>query len=389
MTGSRKIIHVDMDAFFASVEELDHPELRGQPVVVGGTGRGRGVVSSASYEARRYGIASAMPLAQARRLCPKGVFLPVRMERYVEFSNRIHEILEHYTPLVEPVSIDEAYLDVTGSQRLFGDAAMIAREIKRRIDQELGLTASVGVAPNKYLAKLASDVDKPDGFVVLTEEGVKGFLSSLPVGRIPGVGKAGEKTLAELAVTTIDDLQQVAPDLLVSKFGVWGHTLLARAHGRDDSPVTPDSDAKSIGRETTLEQDLDDPEILAEIARDLAETVGRRLRRKRLKAKRIELKVRFADFRTVTKAMTFREPTNSDRVIIEAALASLQDRLGKADRAVRLLGVTAAGLAPATFEQLGLFVDERKGAHVRLEGVVDRIRDRFGNDSIWRASRET
>ncbi|MFH0962831.1 MAG: DNA polymerase IV [Planctomycetota bacterium] len=387
MQGQRKVIHVDMDAFFASVEELDLPELRGQPVIVGGSGGPRGVVSSASYEARRYGIASAMPLAQAKRLCPKGVFLPVRISRYAEVSRRIAEILEGYTPLVEPVSLDEAYLDVTGCERLFGDAAMIGREIQQRIRDEVELSASVGVGPNKFLAKLASDLDKPGGFVVVTLEGTAQFLASLPVERILGVGKVGKKQLNDLGVWTIADVERVGARALAAKFGKWGQTLWELAHGRDDSEVVPDWEAKSIGRETTFEEDLTDWESLAEMTTELVEDVGRRLRREALKAKRLEVKVRWTDFQTTSRTKTLPEPTSSDRVLTEAALGSLAEKWGRGGRAVRLVGVSASGLVKAQFEQPSLFPDEGRAARGRLEVTMDRIRDRFGADAIRRGRR--
>lgn len=383
MKTHRRIIHVDMDAFYASVEELRRPELAGQPVIVGGRAP-RGVVSAASYEARKYGVTSAMPMAVAERLCPKGVFLPVDMPHYVGVSGRIREIFRQYTPVVEPMSLDEAYLDVTGSARLFGEAPAIGRKIKTRIRTELGLPASVGVAPNKFLAKLASDIDKPDGFVALVEEDAEAFLAALPVERIPGVGKVGVSILHELGVTTIRELHGVSIEVLLNRFGAFGYTLENLARGRDDSPVVPDADAKSIGNETTFAQDVDDIQVIAEVVRDLAANVGRRLREARLKARRVNVKVRFADFKTSTRSRTLAEPTHSDRALIETARALLDERLEQDPRQVRLVGVTTARLVKTDFEQLGLFADPGKEKDASLDRAVDRIRQRFGRDAIHR-----
>ena len=383
MSDTRWIIHVDMDAFYASIEERDRPELAGQPVIVGGR-RERGVVSAASYEARRYGIKSAMPIAQALRLCPKGVFLPCDMPKYVAVSRRIRAIFESFTPVVQPLSLDEAFLDVTGSQALYGDAPTIGREIKARIRRELDLAASVGVAPNKFLAKLASDIDKPDGFVVVAPDSVEEFLAALPVERIPGVGKVGQRILHDLGVSTIAELRAIPVEVLLNRLGSFGYTLEDLAHGRDDSPVVPDAAAKSIGAETTFPHDIADAEAVAEVLRSLAEDVGRRLRREELKAGRIEVKVRFADFATSTRSRTLREPTSVDKVLIDTALALLHERLERSINEVRLVGIQAGKLTPATFTQLDLFADAADEKHRSIDSAVDRIRDRFGRGSIRR-----
>ena len=385
MSDTRWIIHVDMDAFYASIEERDHPELAGQPVIVGGPCR-RGVVSASSYEARKYGITSAMPIAQALRLCPKGIFLPCDMTRYVEVSGRIRAIFESYTPVVEPLSLDEAFLDVTGSLALHGDAPTIGRDIKTRIRRELDLPASVGVAPNKFLAKLASDIDKPDGFVVVAPDHVEDFLAALPVERIPGVGEMGQKILHELGVSTIAQLRSIPVELLLNRLGSFGYTLEDLAHGRDDSPVVPDAAAKSIGAERTFPHDIGDPDAVAEVLRSLAENVGRRLRREKLKAGRVEVKVRLAHFATSTRSRTLREPTSVDKVLIDTALALLHERLERSINEVRLVGVQAGKLAPSTFTQLDLFGDPTDDKHRSIDSAVDRIRDRFGRGSIRRGA---
>ncbi|NIR31889.1 MAG: DNA polymerase IV, partial [Gammaproteobacteria bacterium] len=252
------ILHVDMDAFYASIEIRDLPELAGRPVVVGGSPEGRGVVAAASYTARRYGIHSAMPAATARRLCPQVVFLPVRMDHYAHVSGRLRAIFERYTPLVEPLSLDEAFLDVRASQRLFGSSERIARRIKDDIEAELRLTASVGVAPNKFLAKIASDLDKPNGLVIVAADRVQAFLDPLPVGRLWGVGAATEKTMTQLGIRTVGDLRAHSRDALHAAFGRAGEHFWQLARGIDERPVVPEREAKSLSRETTFDRDIDD-----------------------------------------------------------------------------------------------------------------------------------
>ena len=282
---NRQIIHVDMDAFYASVEQRDNPELRGKPVVVGGKPKSRGVVATCSYEARKYGIRSAMPLSEAYRRCPHAVFLPVDFAKYRRVSQQLHKIFQDYTPLVEPLSLDEAFLDVTASLRLFGSAENIARELKKRIKDELNLTASIGLAPNKFLAKIASDIQKPDGFVVIDEDQIEAFLDPLPVERIWGVGPKTAEQLHELNVRTVRDLKKIDKPTLNRLFGQLGNQLYYLARGIDDRPVEPEREAKSIGREITFQQDLTDPEVLKTYLLDLSLDVGRRLRKAGLKAR--------------------------------------------------------------------------------------------------------
>jgi DNA polymerase-4 len=295
------ILHVDMDAFYASVEQCDQPELRGRPVIVGGLG-GRGVVSAASYEARIFGVHSAMPMATAKRLCPQGDFLPVRMQRYARISRQIREILLSFTPLVEPLSLDEAFLDVRGCEKLFGPAEEIARRAKDRIRMETGLVASVGVAPNKFLAKLASDHGKPNGLVLLPADKVVEFLTPLPVGRLWGVGAKGEKRLHALGLRTVGQLAALPEALLVSHFGEQGKHLWHLAHGLDDRRVMPDRDAKSISTETTFAHDLADKEALRSCLLELVDHLAGRLRSHGLRARTVDVKIRSADFRTWTRS---------------------------------------------------------------------------------------
>ncbi|HJT79104.1 MAG TPA: DNA polymerase IV, partial [Gemmataceae bacterium] len=314
------ILHVDMDAFYASVEQRDRPELRGQPVIVGGLG-GRGVVCAASYEARPFGVHSAMPTRTARRLCPHAVFLPPRMGYYAQVSRRIRELFLSFTPLVEPLSLDEAFLDVRGCEGLFGTAPEIGRRIKERIKGETGLVASVGVAPNKFLAKLASDHGKPDGFVVLPAEQVAAFLVPLPVGRLWGVGKKAEQRLLALGVRTVGQLAALPERVLADHFGEAGRHVWRLAHGEDDRAVVPDREARSISTETTFPQDVEDREALRAWLLDLVEHLAARLRHAGLRARTVELKVRSSDFRTRTRAQSLPEATDVTEELWRAALA--------------------------------------------------------------------
>ena len=312
MMATRRVVHVDMDAFYAAVEQLDRPELRGRQVIVGADpkeGRGRGVVSTASYEARIFGVHSAMPISQAYRLCPQAVFLPVRMHRYQEISERIQLIFQRYTDVVEPLSIDEAFLDVNDSTQLFGPVETIARRIKHDILHEERLIASVGVAPNKFLAKLASDLSKPDGFLVLQASDIEGFLHDLPVSRLWGVGQKTTRQLELLGLRTIGQVAQWPMAHLTRRFGNLGSHLWRLAHGLDERLVTPHRQPKSIGAETTFAEDTDDIEILRRTLLDLAEKVGQRLRADGYTATKVTLKYRDADFVTRTRTQALTEPT--------------------------------------------------------------------------------
>lgn len=384
--GSLSIIHVDMDAFYASVETRDRPELVGRPVIVGGTPESRGVVAAANYEARRYGVHSAMPAVTARRVCPQAVVLPVRMEHYAAVSREIHAIFERYTPLVEPLSLDEAFLDVSASERLFGPAQDIARRIKREIATELNLVASVGVAPNKFLAKLASDLDKPDGFVVVPCGQEQAFLDPLPVARLWGVGEVALRTLSRLGITTIGQLRLCPPASLEERFGKAGAQLWRLAHGIDQRPVVPEREAKSISRETTFAADIDDELILQDQLRTLSAEVARRLRRARLQARTVQIKVRFSDFRTITRACTLPVATDITRELKRAALRLLTDRVPARHPPVRLLGLTLSGLTGER-PQDDLFGDDAREKDSRLDAVADGIEARFGAAALWRARR--
>ena len=379
------ILHVDMDAFYASVEERERPELVGQPVIVGGTPEGRGVVAAANYVARKFGVHSAMPAVTAKRLCPRGVFLRPRMEYYAEVSDQIRAIFERYTPLVEPLSLDEAFLDVTGSQQLFGSAETIGRAIKEEIRQRLRLVASVGVAPNKFLAKIASDLEKPDGFVVVRPGGVQEFLDPLPVGRLWGVGKVTGSVLDKLGIRTIHQLRQVPADVLRQHFGSSGEHLGELSRGIDQRPVVPEQEAKSISHETTFAKSLEDPGILRAWLLELSEQVGCRMRRHGRKGRTVHLKVRFDDFHTITRAQTLAQPTNVTQEIWQTVAELFAERLPARRLHVRLLGVGISGFDQRGLVQLGLFPETEHERQTRLDEVADQIKEKFGHDSLQRA----
>jgi DNA polymerase IV len=389
----RAIIHVDMDAFYASVEVLDDPSLAGRPVVVGGTPEGRGVVAAASYEARRHGVRSATPAVRAVRLCPQAVFLKPRMDRYVDVSERILALFGQYTPLVEPLSIDEAFLDVTACRRLFGSAESIGRDIKRRIAAEIGLPASVGVAPNKFLAKLASDLEKPDGFVVMTAADAPARLAPLPVNRLWGVGRVTEQMLAGLGVHTIADLLAADPESLRALLGEQAGQLRRLAVGRDDRPVVTGREVQSIGNETTFAEDITDEVLLLEILDQLAEKVAWRLRRGGLAGRTVTLKARFSDFSTLTRSVTLPRPTHSTLRIRETARDLLTRRLGRRSRSLRLIGITVSQLVEVGTGQSELFSDQAATREQDLDHVMDRVNARFGKvlrrGGLPRRGRET
>jgi DNA polymerase-4 len=380
------ILHCDMDAFYASVEERDRPELAGHPVIVGGSPEKRGVVSAANYIARRYGIHSAMPAATARRLCPHGIYLPPRISYYAEVSRQIREIFERFTPLVEPLSLDEAFLDVTGSEHLFGPTAEIGRKIKQVVREETRLVVSVGVAPNKFLAKIASDFKKPDGFVVVEPGQVQEFLDPLPVDRLWGVGRQGSKVFQRLGIRTIGQLRQWPMETLKCRFGSHGEHLWQLAHGIDDRPVVPEREAKSISHETTFEEDIDDLEVLRAWLVDLTEQVGWRLRRHGLRGRTVHLKVRFADFSTITRSQTLPEPTDITHELWQAADEMLCQRLPAGHLPVRLLGMGVGGLDETGLVQGLLFDQDQRQRQVGLDAVTDQIRERFGSPALFRAA---
>ena len=380
MGTPRAIIHADLDAFYASVEVLDDPSLRGKPVIVGGGPDLRGVVMAASYEARAFGVQSAMPLRTAGRLCPNGVYLPGRPDRYRELSERVMAIFASYTPLVEPISLDEAFLDVSGSAAVFGDAETIGRAIKRRVLDEVGLVVSVGVASNKLCAKVASDLRKPDALVVVPHGGEAEFLAPLPIRRLWGVGPQAQAALADFGVTTIGQLAALPPAALHRRFGRHGDDLSSRARGTDRSEVQPFHEPKSIGHEHTFTSDTRDRGRIEATLLDLAESVGSRLRRHDLAARTLQLKLRYEGFETLTRQAPLPHATREATTLYETAVALLRATLVEG-RAVRLVGLTAISLTDA--QQLTLF--DGSDRTDRLTHSIDVVRERFGERAITRA----
>jgi DNA polymerase-4 len=380
---TRTILHVDLDAFFAAVEQRDRPELRGKPVIVGGGGPDRrGVVSAASYEARRYGVHSAMPLRTAGRLCPDGIFLPVNGARYQRVSREVMAILRRFTPLVEPISIDEAFLDVTGSQALFGDGETIARRIKQAVRDEVDLTISIGVATTKLVAKIASDLQKPDGLVVVPPGDEAAFLAPLSISRLWGVGARTATALRDYGVTTIGDLAAMPPEALSRRFGKHGVDLADRARGIDADHVSDPTDAKSIGHEHTFDVDTSDREVIERTLLGMAEGVASRLRSSGVKASTVAVKIRDSRFHTITRQRTLPEPTDLTEPIWRTALELARPEV-RGIR-VRLLGVTASNLGSP--DQLALFAREgESGRRRRVVEAADEIRRRFGERAVTRA----
>lgn len=381
MTSERRILHVDMDAFYAAIEQRDDPSLRGRPVVVGGLNRG--VVAAASYEAREFGIHSAMPMREALRRCPHLVRVPVRMAHYQSVSGQVFAIFREFTPLVEGLSLDEAFLDVTASVGLFGPAAAIAAAIKNRIREETELTASVGVAPNKLTAKIASDIDKPDGLVVLDPAGLQAVLDPLPVEVLPGVGPETLSRLHERGIRTVGDLRRAPDALLEPVFGRYAQRTRDRAAGRDDRPVVPARAAKSISAEETFDVDLAEPAALRTELLRLTERMTARLRAHGVAAGTVQVKIRRSDFTTYTRRRSLHPPGNGTDPVFAVARGLLDDWLRELPGArVRLLGVGGTDLAPAA--QPDLFAPQA-AADSPLDRTVDEIRGRFGVLALGRA----
>lgn len=381
---NRKILHIDMDAFYASIEERDNPELKGKPVIVGGSPQGRGVVSAANYEARKYGLHSAMPMVRAMRLCPQVIRLPVNMTHYAEVSQQIRAIFARYTPLIEPLALDEAFLDVTASEKLFGPAADIGMRIKQDIKKELDLVASVGVAPSKFVAKIASDINKPDGFVVVDADQVQAFLDPLPVSRLWGAGKATVAVFERMGIRTIAQLRRQSEDWLVSYFGKFGSHLWQLANGIDEREVVTDSQAKSISNETTFAQDVASREVLEATLLELTEQVAWRLRRSGLKGRTVQLKLRYPDFRLITRARTMVESSDNTNTLWEVVRELLyQNWAGRP--AIRLIGMGVSGLQSGMEQarQTDMFkpLDPK---HNRLDALTDNINERFGPSTLHR-----
>ncbi len=385
----RRVIHLDMDAFYAAIEQRDFPELRGKPLIVGGNSE-RGVVATASYEARPYGVRSAMPMAQALKLCPHAIVVPPRREQYLAVSRQIFTILRVFTPLVEPLSLDEAFLDVTASEQLFGSAREIAQQIKTRIRAETQLTASAGVAPNKFVAKIASDMQKPDGLVEVQAEEILSFIHPLPVTRIWGVGRVTAQTLYGMGVQTIGDLARFGRETLVARFGAHGDHLFNLSHGRDDREVDPNQEVKSIGEEETFAKDLTyDEEVHAALLR-YAQTVAQRLRSRRLMGRTITVKIKLAErlgegrFRGYTRSHTLPAPTSDAQEIYRTAVM-LYRAVPRRGIDVRLAGIYASGLeAEGKNEQLDLFTlaPQQHDKRRRLGQLLDQLTARYGEEVV-------
>ena len=395
------ILHIDMDAFYASVEERENPELKGKPLIVGGQASARGVVAAANYAARKYGIYSAMPTASALKRCPTVLIVKPRGALYSEISKQIRAIFYRYTPIIEPLSLDEAFLDPQGSERLHGDAATIGRKIKADIGNELELVASVGVAPTKFVAKLASDFDKPDGFTIVRPEAVSAFLAPLSVNKIWGVGKVAHAKLSQHNIITVADLKTKSPEFLVRLFGQYGVQLWQLAHGIDERKITPDSEVKSVSQATTFEQDVTNYRSIESTALYLTEGVGYRLREAALKGKTVTIKIRYDDFKTITRSHSLAARTNQTNALWQVVKMLFKQSLGKQSFAIRLIGVgisnfdsnrgtensAEVGFDSNVMVQTDLFdiqptPDKPKGQ--LLDQLSDEIKHKFGKESIKR-----
>jgi DNA polymerase-4 len=382
MSSERQILHVDLDAFFVSVERVLNPDLNGKPVIVGGDPEGRGVVSCASYEARACGVHAAMPLKQAMRLCPQAVFIRGKFDRYREASARFMAILGEFTPLVEPMGLDEAYLDLTGFEPLYGPVRETAMRIKSRVHGELGVTASIGIATSKLVAKIASDLKKPDGLVVVAPGEERGFLSPLPIEKMPFAGPKTRESLKPLGVKTIGDLAALSPYVLKSRLGSHGEALHQYARGIDDREVEPPQEAKSISRETTFAEDTLDIAFLKATLRYQSERVGAELRCGGRRARCVTLKLRYSDFETVSRSRTLKETVADDQAIFDVGAELLDKALAQRKRPVRLVGIGVSGLAGGE-RQLSM-LDASAERREQLTQAIDKLRQRYGFSSIQR-----
>lgn len=380
--NSQTIMHVDMDAFFASIEQLDNPALRGKPVIVGG--EIRGVVSAASYEARKFGVRSAMPSSQARRLCPQGCFVPGRMERYAEISRIVQATLHRFSPLVEQASVDEAYLDVTGTERLFGPLEDLARQIKDAVREATGgLTCSVGIAPVKFLAKIVSDLRKPDGVFILTEEDTPAFLNTLAVSKVPGVGKVFCGALSSLGIRTCGDVLLRSEEFWERRFGKSGVQLLHRAQGIDPSVLQPEREARSESAETTFDTDTTDRNFLKNWLYHHAERVGRSLRRHGLKARCVTLKIKFSNFKQITRQVSLAEATCATQTLYEHGCALLDNT--ELEQPVRLIGLGVSHFGETTKQLTFFSAPNDEARRTRLDTTLDTLCERYGKAIIRRA----
>jgi len=384
MNSERVIFHVDMDAFFAAVEQLDNPDLRGKPVLVGSDSP-RGVVATASYEAREFGCHSAQPMAIAKRKCPQAVITPVRGARYGEVSAQIFEIFDRYSPLVEPLSIDEAFLDMTGTVGIHGPPREAATKLKAAIADEISLTASVGIAPNKFLAKLASDLQKPDGLTILSKNEIEDLLPSLPIRKIWGIGPVTAGKMESLGIKKIGDIRTLSLEWLEKQIGSTGRRYFNLARGIDDRPVIPDRDAKSISHEQTFQVDVEDPVTVRAVLMGQVEQVARRLRKHGFLASTVTVKIRYGDFKTITRRATLDGPTHTTSLLWKSASELYDGWVDQGYKPVRLVGMGAGGFAQSDIQQ-PLFPDPSIEREREIDEATDRIVGRFGKGSIQRGA---
>lgn len=388
------IIHLDLDAFFASVEQRDNPAYRGKPLIVGGISGGkgnsnRGVVCAASYEARKYGVHAGMPIWEARQKCPRGIFIPSQMNKYSEASKKFFQICSTYTPLIEPLSIDELFLDVSGCESLFGSSEIIGRKIKKRVHQELGIKVSVGIAENKFLAKIATNLGKPDGFYIIPSKDIQKILYPLPVSSLWGIGKKTEELLKKSGIYLVEQLARMPDSILENLLGKNGEKMKLLAQGIDESPVTPPSKAKSIGKETTFGTNITEKAVLVKELLKISQMVGYTARKKGYKGRTITLKIRFHNFITLNKSMTLENSTNIDDLIFKTVVRLL-DKINIKKGGVRLLGIKLSNLTSGNErKQLKFLRDEEDKKDDKLEQLtqsLDKIREKFGTKAVTRAS---
>ena len=388
------IIHLDLDAFFASVEQRDNSAYRGKPLIVGGVSGGkgnsnRGVVCAASYEARKYGVRAGMPIWEARQKCLRGIFVPSQMNKYVKSSKKFFQICSDYTPLLEPLSIDELFLDVSGCESLFGSSEIIGRKIKERVYQELGLKISVGIAENKFLAKIATNLGKPDGFFIILSKDIKKILYPLPVSSLWGIGKKTEELLKKSGIYLVEQLAQMPDSILENLLGKNGEKMKLLAQGIDESQVTPPSKAKSIGKETTFSTNITEKAVLVKELLKISQMVGYTARKKGYKGRTITLKIRFHNFITLNRSKTLENPTNLDDIIFKTVV-ELLDKVSHKKGGVRLLGIKLSNLTLGNgIKQLKFLRDEEDKKDDKLEQLtqsLDEIREKFGTKSVTRAS---
>ncbi len=380
------ILHMDMDAFYASVEQLDNPELKGKPVIVGGSSK-RSVVSAASYEARKFGVHSAMPLYQAMQKCPGGIVIPPRIKRYKDISKIIMSTLGDFSPLVEPVSIDEAFVDITGCRTILGPLEEIGKSVKTEIAARTGLTCSIGIAPNRFLAKIASDMDKPNGLTIIRPNDVHRFIETLPVKKVPGVGKATLRQLDKMSIKLLGDVKKIPEKMIFSRLGKFGKRLVSLSKGIDKTKINPDSIPKSTSAEITLEEDTMDKKILERYLLNQSNSIGRELRRMNFRARKVTLKIKHSDFQLVTRSVTMAVPIESTETIYKEAVNILgRYRLSKK---VRLIGVGVSDFVPASLPtQMDIFSSTKKHDRKweKVDRTVDSIIEKYGKDAVQRAA---